>query len=138
MAPIESDQDKQFDPEPAQFARLRDDADVVCVVGTPDRPAGEYQIEALGNRTVADEHANDDRVSEEDDVVEVVFPSSVNYYAESSIRLSDWTPSQLAGMRAGRNLTETQVTVYAYPVSLLEPTGADAAADGGSQNQVTA
>jgi len=125
------------DHDPGTFARLTTESEVVCIVDTPEEQAGDYQIDKLDGRTVADANADNSRVSPEDDVVEVVFPSSVNHYAKSLTSLEGWTPSSLAGMRAGGRLSDTPVTVYAYPASLVAPSPATTSSDE-SPNRVNA
>ena len=114
-----------YNHRPGTVARLAPESEIVCIVDTPDATAGDYEIDELAGRTVAEANADNPQVSPEDDVVEVVFPSSVNYYAESLTRLDGWTPSSLAGMQVAGSLEETPVTVYAYPASLIEPTPAN-------------
>lgn len=118
---------------PGTFARLTPESEIVCIVDTPDAQAGEYEIDALAGQTVAEANADNSQVSSDDDVVEVVFPSSVNYYAEKLSGLKGWTPSSLAGMQAKGSLEATPVTMYAYPASLIEPTPANVGSDESAQ-----
>jgi len=91
--------------------------EAVCViVDLLATPAKDYQIQALGGRTVAQENQNQ---SPEDPVVQVVYIESAEY------RLSEWSPESLVQDHETDRINDVGgLRVYSLPAGRLKPSRA--------------
>lgn len=92
-----------------------EEADPMVVVGHPEAPAGEYEVDPLAGTTICGHASTPDSVSESEAVFEVVFVETLLYY-------DDQLPDGCTPTTAHEYLEEIEespATVYAYPESRL-------------------
>jgi hypothetical protein len=115
--------DTDPDLTPGEFAADREQTSVILVVDVADTTAENYELEDLDSQTVA-EYPTNEGYAGDVPVVEIVYVSDLNYRLREE-RGIDWTPGQVVGLHAGRNLPRYEIQSYPVPASRLREINTD-------------